>query len=137
MANCRITAATRNAMLNVIRDKIDLGSAGGKIKIYSGTQPANGDTALAGNTLLGTLVFSTTSAADAAAGVLTFSAITEDASADATGTASFARITDSDDNAVLDVDVGTSGATINLNTVAIVAAGPIRMTSGTLTISAT
>lgn len=133
MANVRCTAAARNAQLNSTRDLIDAGASGGKIKIYSGTQPATADTALSGNTLLATLIFSSTSAANASGGVLTFSTITEDSSADATGTATFARFTDSDDNAVLDMDVGTSGASIILNTVSIVAGGPVRITSGTLT----
>ena len=137
MANVRPTNAARNAQLNAIRDLIDAGAAGGKINIYNGTQPATGDTALSGNTLLATLTFSATSAPNAASGVLTFSAITEDSAADATGTATFARITDSNDVAVLDMDVGTSGASINLNTVSIVAAGAVRMTSGTLTAPAT
>lgn len=133
MANVRPTAAARNAQINSITALIDAGAAGGKIKIYSGTQPATGDTALAGNTLLATLTFSVTAAPAASAGVATFSAITEDTAADATGTATFARITDSNDVSVLDMDVGTSGASINLNTVAIVTGGPVRMTSGTLT----
>jgi hypothetical protein len=137
MANIRPANAARNAQLNAIRNLIDAGAAGGKIKIYTGTQPATGDTALSGNTLLGTLVFSTTSAADAAAGVLTFSSITSDASADATGTATWARITDSDDVSVLDCDVGTSGATINLATTSITAGGTIALTSGTITAPAT
>lgn len=137
MANVRPTAAARNAALNAIRDLIDAGAAGGTINIYNGTQPTNGDTALSGNTLLATLTFSGTSAPNASGGVLTFSAITEDSSADATGTATFARLRDSNSVDVLDMDVGTSGASINLNTTSIVAGGAVRMTSGTLTAPAT
>lgn len=137
MANFRESIASRNASLNARRNFIDAGAAGGKIKVYDGAQPANADTALSGNTLLGTLTFSGTCAPDAVSGVLTFSAITEDSAADATGTATFARVTDSDDNVAFDVDVGISGASINLNTVSIVVGGAIRMTSGTLITSAT
>lgn len=133
MANVRPSNAARNAQVNAIRDLLDAGAAGGTINIYNGTQPATGETALAGNTLLATLTFSGTSAPNAAAGVLTFSAITEDSSADATGTATFARLRDSNGVDVIDMDVGVSGASINLNTVSIVAAGAVRMTSGTLT----
>lgn len=133
MANVRPTTAARNAQINAIRDLLDAGAAGGKIKIYNGTQPATGDTALSGNTLLATLTFSGTSAPNAAGGVLTFSAIAEDSSADATGTATFARLSDSNDVDVLDLDVGVAAASIILNTVAIVALGAVRMTSGTLT----
>jgi hypothetical protein len=133
MANVRPSNAARNAQVNAIRDLIDAGAAGGTINIYNGTQPATGETALSGNTLLATLTFSGTSAPNAVAGVLTFNAITEDSSADATGTATFARLRDSNGVDVIDMDVGTSGASINLNTVSIVAAGAVRMTSGTLT----
>lgn len=133
MSNVRPSNAARDAMLNAIRDLIDAGASGGTINVYNGTQPATGETALAGNTLLATLTFSSTSAPNASGGVLTFNAITEDSVADATGTASFARIRDSNGVDVLDMDVGISSASIILNTVSIVAGGAVRMTSGTLT----
>lgn len=133
MSNVRPSNAARNAQLNAIRDLIDAGAAGGTINIYNGTQPATGETALSGNTLLATLIFSTTSAPNAVAGVLTFSTITEDSAADATGTATFARLRDSNGVDVIDMDVGVAAASIILNTVSIVAAGAVRMTSGTLT----
>jgi len=122
----------RNARLNVIRDAIDAGAAGGKVLIYTGTRPATG-AAIGGATLLGTVTCSATSAPDASGGVLTFNAFTEDSSADADGTAAWARITDSDDAFVCDLDVGTSGADLIMNTVTIVTGGPIRIDSGTLT----
>lgn len=136
MANVRIATATRNAMLDQIRTAMDAGAAAATCKVYTGTQPANADAALSGNTLLATLTFSDPSAASAASGVLTFSAITEDASADATGTATWARIADSNGNTVFDCDAGTTGTTIILNTASIVASGPVRITSATLTLAA-
>jgi hypothetical protein len=63
----------------------------GYLRIYSGTKPATGDTALSGNTLLAELRYANPSAAAAVAGVLTFSAIASDTAADATGTATFFR----------------------------------------------
>ena len=57
MANFRIAASTRNSMLDALTAKIDADVGAGTIKIYSGTQPANADTALSGNTLLATLTF--------------------------------------------------------------------------------
>lgn len=135
MANLRIAVAVRNSMMTAMLNAIDAGAGPGTIKFYTGTQPANGDAALSGNTLLGTLTFSDPSGT-VATGTLTFSAITEDSVADATGTATWARIQDSVGTNVDDVDVGTSGATINLNTVAIVAGGPIRITSGSISIPA-
>jgi hypothetical protein len=135
MANVRITQTLRNAMLAPMLTAIDAGAGPGTIKFYTGTQPANGDTALSGNTLLGTLTC-TDPAGAIATGTLTFSTITEDSVADATGTATWARIQDSTGANCFDVDVATSGATINLNTVAIVAGGPIRITSGSISIPA-
>jgi len=135
MGNVRIVTATRNSRMNLIRDAIDAGSGAGTIKIYTGTQPANANAALSGNTLLATLTFSDPCAASASSGVLTFSAITEDSTADASGTATWARIADSAGNTVFDCDVGItgSGATLIINSADISAGGPVRMTSFTLT----
>lgn len=121
----------RNARLNVIRDAIDAGGSAGVLEIYSGSRPATGGTA---TTLLGTLTFSTPSAPDASGGELTFNSITEDSSANASGTASWARITDGNGTFVMDMNVGESGsgAQIILNTVTIVEGGPIRVTSGSI-----
>ena len=135
MANVRIAATIRSSMVTQILNAIDADAGAGTIKIYTGTQPANGDAALSGNTLLGTLTFSVTSGS-VTTGTLTFSAITDDSSADATGTATWARIQDNSGDNVFDCDVGTSGATINLNTTSIVAGGPIQITSGSISIPA-
>jgi hypothetical protein len=136
VANFRLAAATRNAIAQLFQSLLDAGSGAGTIKLYTGVQPASADTALSGNTLLGTLTFAKPSAPAAANGVLTYNPIVEDSSADATGTATWARIQDSAGNTVFDCDVGTSGATLNLNTTSIVAGGPIRVSSFTVTIPA-
>ena len=136
MANFRIATTSRNSMLDALSAKIDADLSPGTIKIYSGTQPANADTSLSGNTLLATLTFSDPSGQPASAGMLTFDPITQDASADASGTATFARIADSSGDTVFDCDVGTSGATINLNTITIVTGGPVAITSFTVSIAA-
>lgn len=127
-----IATTIRNNMLNQIRDAIDGGGGAGTIKIYTGTRPATG-AALSGNTLLGTLTCSDPCAAAASGGVLTFNSITQDAAADATGTATWARIEDSAAAFVCDASVGTSGADINLSSVSITAGGPISITSATIT----
>lgn len=98
-----IKVEIRNAGLNLIRDAIDGGAGAGKLKFYDGTRPATGGTA---TTLLGTVVCSDPSAPDAATGVLTFSAFTEDGDADANGEATWARLIDSEDTFVADLDVG-------------------------------
>jgi len=132
MSNVRVADVTRNNRLNAVRDRIDSGPGAGVVEIRSGTQPADADDAAVG-TLLATLTLADPSAPNAASGVLTFNAITEDSSADATGTASWGRVKTSDGNTVFDCDVGTSGTTIVLNTVSIVVGGPVRITSFTLT----
>lgn len=133
MANLRYTAAQRNSMMDTVRTSL----AGGSIQIRSGTQPANADAATAG-TLLATLPLASPAGASSSSGTFTFGTITSDTSADATGTASWARILQSDGTTVVcDCDVGTSGATINLNTVSIVSGGTVAITSGTLSIPAT
>lgn len=133
MANIRIGATTRNAMLDALVARMNLGSGPATLKLYSGTQPATADTALSGNTLLATLTFSDPAAPGASAGVITFSTITEDSSADATATATFARIQDSDGNVVFDGDVNTAASMIVLNTTSIVTGGPVRISSFTIT----
>jgi hypothetical protein len=138
MSNVRIATATRNAALDAITTA--LGSAG-TIKIYTGSQPANANTALGAQTLLGTLTFSNPAAGAAASGVLTFSSVTQDSAADATGTATWARIASSGGTTVFDCDVGgtneSTTGTIQLNTSAIVIGGPISISSFTLTYPAT
>lgn len=102
----------------------------GNILIYTGPMPANPDTAATG-TLLGTLPLSSVFGTSAS-GVLTANAIIQ-ANAVATGTAAWARVQTSGGVGVIDMDVGTSGASLNLNTTAIVSGGPIQITSLTLT----
>lgn len=124
----------RNARLDEITAAIDAGSGAGTLKIYDGTRPGTG-AAITTQTLLGTLTFSDPSAGAASAGVLTFNAITQDSAADATGTATWARILDSDSNFVMDVSVGAtgSGEDIELNTTSIIVGGPITVSSATIT----
>lgn len=134
MANVRLADTAQQGAMDAVVDLIDAGSGAGTIKIYTGTQPATGDTALSGNTLLGTLTFSDPAfGATNSSGVATASSITSDTSADATGTATWARIQDSNGANVFDCDVGTSGATINLNSVSITSGGTIAITSFTMT----
>ena len=137
MANFRMTEAVRHSILNDFITSLDAGTAG-IINIYDGTQPATADTALSGNTLLATLTYSATSYGAPSSGVITANSITSDSSADATGTASFARIfTQSAGTVIFDCDVGTSGATINLNTVSIVTSGTVAISSSTITLAGT
>lgn len=126
------TVTLQNNRLDEITALIDAGTAG-FLRIYDGTRPANADTAVSGQTLLAELTMSATSFPAASGGSMTANAITDDSSANANGTASWFRITDSAGNAVVDGDVGTSGSDLNLNTTAITAGVQVSVTSLVIT----
>lgn len=130
MAVVRFATPVANAVLAPVKSAIDAGAAGGTIKIYNGTMPANADTAVGTQTLLGTLTFSA-ECGTVSAKSLTMASITQDSSADATGTATWARIADSDGATVMDIDCSATGGTgaLQLNTTNIVQNGPILITS--------
>jgi len=133
MANVRLTDAVNNAVCDALVDLIDTGGAG-TIKLYDGTQPATGDTAITSQTLLGTLPFSATAFGASSSGVATAASITGDSSADASGTATWARIADGNGLDQFDCDVNDdASATIDLNTNVIVAGQSIDITSFTMT----
>lgn len=130
--NPKFSLVARNAMGDAL---ITAFGNGALLKVYTGTQPASVDTALSGNTLLGTLTCATPFAAAASGGVVTAGTITQDSSADNSGTATFFRIFKSDGTtAVHDGTVGTSAADLILNTTTIVSGGPISVSSLTITI---
>ena len=138
MANMRIATDSRNSMLDALNTRLNAGSGAAKIRIYDGTQPANANTAVSTQTLLAELPCSDPAAASAATGTLTLSAVTNDSSADATGTATWARVLDSDNNAIFDCDVSSTvgSGTLKLNTTSIVSGGPVAITSFTISIAA-
>ena len=125
-----IVVTVRNAMLNAIRNAIDAGAGPGTIRGYDGTRPATGGAA---TTLLFEVTCSDPSAPDAAGGVLTFSAITSDASANASGNATWCRFVDSTGAFVQDGSVGTSAADLILNTVVVTAGIEVSCTAATIT----
>jgi len=135
MANTpRYKETTRNVFLDQI--DTDIG-ASGLLRFYDGAQPANVATALGAQVKLAELPLSATAFGAAAAGVLTANAITNDASADATGTASWATLTTSAGVRIVDMSVGTSGADINMNSVAFQAGATVSVSSLTITFPAT
>lgn len=105
--------------------------ANAKLRIYGGVRPATGGTA---TTLLAELTCNATFAPSASGGTLTLNPITGDTAADATGTATWARLVKSDGTTfVMDMSVGTSGADVNLNTTSIVAGAAVSVSSAVLT----
>lgn len=117
----------RNARLDAITTAV---GASGLLRIYDGTRPASGGAA---TTLLAELACSATFAPAAAAGVLTANAITQDSSANATGTATWARLTTSGGTFVADMAAGTAGTELILNTASIVLAAVVTCTSCVIT----
>lgn len=123
-----------NTAANAAADAVCALANSGKLRIYDGTQPATADTAITTQTLLAELTLNATAFGAASAGVATANAITSDASADATGTASWFRVLKSDGTTVLfDGSVGTSGCNLNLNTTSIVAAAAVAVSALTYT----
>lgn len=135
MAIIRFVTTAKNNALDTLKTAIDAGAGAGTIKVYNGTQPTSANDAVTTQTLLATLTFSdpcgTTSS-----GTLTMSAITQDSAADATGTATWARIADSTGATVFDVDVTATGAggTLQFNTTNFVIGGPVLISSFTVTV---
>jgi len=136
MAILRLSVPLQTSCITPIMTAIDAGPGPGIMEIYNGTIPATVATAVTTQTKLGTLTFSDPSGS-VTSGVFTAGAITQDSSADATGTASWARITDSTGAAVCDIDVTSTGGggVLQLNTVNVVAGGPIIVTAFALNVA--
>lgn len=125
--------ADRHTFLDAITTAL---GAGALLRIYDGTQPTNVGTALGSQVKLAELAMSNPVAPGASGGVLTMSAITTDASADATGTATWGTLTTSGGTRIVDFSVGTSGADLNLNSVSITAGGSVAVSSFIITFAA-
>jgi len=125
-----------NLCVNGEADFIGTALDSGFIRLYDGSQPATADTALSGQTLLAELTFGADAFPAAVAGVLTANAITSDSSANATGTAAWARLLKTDGTSVvMDGTVGTSAANVVINSTAISAGAVVSCSSLTITIS--
>lgn len=128
MALNAINDAVRTVMADAISDAIDAGSAGGTFELYTASF----------SVLLAIMTFSVTSSPGASAGVATYSAITSEASAIATGTAAVLRISSSNAadtplTKIHDGTVGTSGADYNMNTVAVTIGDTVACSSYVIT----
>lgn len=130
----RLTTATRNAIVNALTALLDAGAGAGYVEVRTGTQPASANDAASG-TLLATLTLSDPAFGSAAAGTATANAVTDDSSADATGTAGWFRAYDSAGNAVEDGSItGTGGGgDMELNDTAIVSGGVVAISSWSIT----
>ena len=134
MANTRLSNAAAIDALDAITANLNSGS----IKIFDGSIPADCEASDAG-TVLAELSLSATAfagATDANPGATAdANSITGDSSANATGTAQYFRAYDSGGtNCIIQGDVGTSGADLNLDTVSINSGDTVDINSWTLTL---
>jgi len=87
----------------------------GYLQIYDGTPIANADAAITTQVLLAELRFGSPAYASASGGVAVANAITQDSSADHTGTPTWYRTMKSDHSSPVSIgSVGTTGADLNL-----------------------
>lgn len=108
-----LTTAARNARAQALIDAVGTNAI---IRIYSGSVPADANTALSGQQLLATLTGNASQFGTVSNGVITVSAVTGDGSADATATPTFARVL-------------TSGATLIFQCSASVGSGDLNCSS--------
>lgn len=130
--NPKLSVLGRNRALNAAVDTV-LDS--GYLRIYDGTQPTDADTALGAQVMLAELTLAATAFAAASAASKAAGAIGSIAAA-ATGTATWGSFVTSGNTRVLDFSVGTSGANLNLNSVAISSGATVACSSFTLTMAA-
>jgi hypothetical protein len=119
--------ATRHAQNEGL---ITYAATNSQFNLYSGTQPANANTAITTQVLLVSMPIAGVFGTDTN-GTLTLGAVTQ-TNAAASGTASFFRIFKSDNSVVMDGSVGLSGADLILNSVDIVAGQSVDITAGTI-----
>ena len=127
--------AVRDTWNNSINTLANAGSGAATIEVRSGTRPANADTAPSGGALLAT--FTCTDPAfdgSSSAGVITLDADPDlTATAGNTGTASWARMKDSDGNTIMDGTVATSAADFIITSTSITSGQTVTLVTGTIT----
>jgi hypothetical protein len=127
-SNLKYSNGTRNAQQNGL---ITYAGSNALINIYAGSQPANANTAISGQTLLVTLTVTGSFGTDSN-GTITLSSVAN-GTAVATNTATFFRITKSDTTTVvMDGSVGISDADLVLNNTSIATGQVVSISAGTI-----
>lgn len=119
--------ATRNAQNEGL---ITYAGTGSQFNLYSGTQPANANTAITTQVLLVSMPIAGVFGTDVN-GTLTLGSVAP-ANAIASGTASFFRIFKSNNSVIMDGSVGLVSADLILNNVNIAASQSVDITAGTI-----
>lgn len=124
--------ALRNSRLDEITALIDAGASGGVITLYDGARPSTGGIA---TNILAELVMSVTSFPAASSGTMAANSVTNDSSANNTGTATWFRVTDSVGTFVMDGDAGItgSGKDLEVNTTDVVIGVEVSVTAFIIT----
>lgn len=125
------------ARKNAACDGIVARANSGFLRIYAGSVPANADASLGAATLLGACGFASTAFGAASSGTATANAISNDTAADATGTATFFRVVESDGTTIAwqgTVSASGGGGDLILTPAAVVAGVQIAITSLTFTV---
>ncbi|MEV4287369.1 hypothetical protein AB0K40_17835 [Nonomuraea bangladeshensis] len=130
----RIPTAVRNAACDAVVDRVDTGSgtAQGRLRIYSGSQPATANDAPSG-TMLAEVSLANPAFSASSAGQATLLGTPLSATGAAAGTAGWFRIVDRDGGTVMDGSAGTSGTQLILNTTTISIGATVQITAGTIT----
>lgn len=129
-----LNPAVKDSMLQAVADAIDAGApTPGQILIFDGTAPDPPGSDVTTQTLLAVITCSLP-CGTVTNGALSFAPLSEESNAPASGTATWARLTDGAGSWVADLDVGVagSGAAIELNAVEIYQGGIVRITQATL-----
>lgn len=107
----------------------------GHLMIFDGAQPTNANTALGAQVLLADLTLNATAFAASSSASKSANSITQDSSANATGTAAWGSlvVTARTSTGTLDFSVSTSGANLNLNSVAISSGAAVSCSSFVIT----
>lgn len=128
----KLSNASVNAQADALASLLD----NGYLRIYDGTQPTNANTAVSSQVLLAELRINATTEQSITNGLIVFNPITQDSSANASGTATWFRILGSNGTTVyFDGTVGTSGADLTLATTTISAGAIVGITSFAYTVN--
>ncbi len=133
--NPKTGAAGRNLALNAAFDVLNSGN----LRVCDGTQPTDADTALGAQVSLADLALSATAFAAAAAGSKAANSITQDSSANASSTATWATLQASgvafsgSNLRVMDMSAGTATVNLVLNSAAISSGAAVSCSSLTIT----
>lgn len=128
----RISDAAQDAMLNAVTGLVDAGAAAGMLRLYTGTQPADADTA-PGGTLLAEFDLADPAFGAAAGGSTSMAGGAKQTTGVGTGTAGWGRLVDSDGNPVVD---GAVGAEITIDNASIATGQTVTLDSMTLGVPA-